>query len=70
MNMCTKFQVAILKKRLRFPVLNALKGYFLRYLRVFRHFSDFIFFSDLDRSKGVLWLYFCVLDENLTKKHA
>ena len=33
MNMCTKFQVNIVEKRLSFALLNAQKGRFLRYLR-------------------------------------
>ena len=63
--MCTKFQVAILKKTAEFCRAEYQKGHFLWYLREIQHFPV-IFFSIL----VVLGFYghFCVLDENLNKQ--
>ena len=52
-NMC-KMSIWYLEKRLSFDILNAQKGNFLRYLRGFRHFSEYHILSDLGSSKSVL----------------
>ena len=68
MNVCTKFQVAILKNGWVLSLWMPQNATSLRNLRGFRQFSDFLFLSVFGRSKSVLGL-FCVLDENLTQKH-
>ena len=52
-NIC-KMSIWYLEKRLSFDILNAQKGNFLRYLRGFRHFSEYHILSDLGSSKSVL----------------
>ena len=52
--MCAKFQVAFLKKRLSFTVLNAQKATSYGIYKDLGIFSDFNLASDLGRSRSVL----------------
>ena len=66
MNMCTKFQVDILKKA-SFYRFECQKAHFLRHLWWYRHLSYFQFLSILSRFRRVLGLFFVFLRKSELK---
>ena len=58
MNMCTKFQVDIFKKWLRYSIKHVKNKHFSRHFGTLPWFSEFCFLTDFDASKSLLGSFF------------